>query len=534
MSEASGIESNAGLALQVLLVEDDRTDAMLHERYLRKAGEVVHRVVAVTHAASLKAALAALDALHAFDVVVLDLNLPDCRGLDCVRELRNWHPDVALVILTGDDDVAQAVRAVGEGAHDYLIKGRISPDVLGRSLMYAGLRLSSEQALRQSREEHRALFEGNPVPVLVYDRETLRFLAVNRAAARQYGWSRDEFRAIGLPDLWPPDEPREPQDAREAVGGVFRHRMRNGEVRHMKISAHLLTFRGRSACLLLCDDVTVHQATLDALQRSERRFRDLFEQSLGLICEHDLDGVIAALNPAAAAALGRRVEDVAGRRLHDIVPPPFRAHVDLYLATIAREGHYEGLMTVVRADGKWRAWRCRNRLQRDEAGRALVVGHAQDVTEEMQREEELRDQSLTDPLTGARNRRYLDWLAASGHLDNWGCLVVDIDRFKQINDTQGHARGDEILRTVATFLTEHVRQQDVVVRTGGDEFLVLLANDSAPQTATMAERLQREAVALPCAVTIGAARREGNEPLKETLARADAALYASRARSRGS
>ena len=149
---------------------------------------------------------------------------------------------------------------------------------------------------------------------------------------------------------------------------------------------------------------------VEALKASEHRYRELFEVSLGLICEHTLDGTLLAVNPAAAEALGYEPAELVGMRLSELVPERFGNQIPLYLDTVSRLGQFTGTMTVQRRDGQWRAWRFHNRLYAEGNASPIVVGHAQDVTDEVRHEQELHNASLTDPLTGARNRRYLDFL----------------------------------------------------------------------------------------------------------------------------
>jgi diguanylate cyclase (GGDEF)-like protein/PAS domain S-box-containing protein len=526
---------------QVLLVEDNSSDAFLHSRLLLKAGEALGQRFDVVHADSMAAALARLaEAQGRIDVVLLDLGLPDGDGLGSVGVLRAAYPDVAVVILTGHEDVQVALDAVAHGAQDFLVKGGIKPDALGRALNYALVRRDLERAQRYSAAEHRALFDCNPQPLWVYDMDTLEILQVNGAAQRQYGWSREEFLQLTLPDLFQPeDRPGLPQllaqrHAQPDTEEVLWHCTRDGRLIQTRCNTQRLEFRGRAACLVLATDITESQRLLQHLAASEQRFRDLFERSLGLICEHALDGTLLALNPAAANALGYTAAELVGRHMRELVPERFRADLENYLAGIAAHGTFNGVFTVVRSDGQWRAWRFHNRLCLEPGRPPFVIGHAQDVTEEMQREESLRDASLTDPLPQARNRRYLEQLDRKGSLSDWGCVVVDLDHFKQINDTQGHARGDEVLVGVAAFLRSHARRDDIVARTGGDEFLLLLCNESAAMAPALAERLQAAArTEAPCGLSLGAAVRRDGETLDATIARADEALYRARRGRRG-
>lgn len=136
-----------GGPLQVLLVEDDDGDALLVEELLTEA----HLTLDLTRAWSLEAALDALTV--PVDCVLLDLGLPDATGLDALLRLRQ-SCDAAVVVLTGLDDIDRGVEAVAAGAQDYLVKGRVEGEALGRALRYAVERRRAER--ERSREEDAA------------------------------------------------------------------------------------------------------------------------------------------------------------------------------------------------------------------------------------------------------------------------------------------------------------------------------------------------------------------------------------------
>jgi two-component system cell cycle response regulator len=143
--------------------------------------------------------------------------------------------------------------------------------------------------------------------------------------------------------------------------------------------------------------------------------------------------------------------------------------------------------------------------------------------------------AVTDQLTGLRNRRYV-----RRHLDSLlrteeaAVLILDIDKFKSINDSYGHNVGDAALKDVAERLREQLRAADVVARYGGEEFLAVLTGAEAPEAMLVAERL-REAVAsapviaeghrVPVTISIGVAVGLPGTPAEKLIGAADAALY---------
>jgi two-component system, cell cycle sensor histidine kinase and response regulator CckA len=134
-------------------------------------------------ACSLTNALAMLEA-ESYDAVLLDLGLPDSQGMETLRRVKEKVPATAIVVLTGQDDEEAGMMAVGRGAQDYLVKIKVSPEMLVRSLRYAIMRMRVEKSLRDSQEELSAIFEASPVSILLVDRE-YRVRKVNRHALRE-------------------------------------------------------------------------------------------------------------------------------------------------------------------------------------------------------------------------------------------------------------------------------------------------------------------------------------------------------------
>jgi diguanylate cyclase (GGDEF)-like protein len=175
------------------------------------------------------------------------------------------------------------------------------------------------------------------------------------------------------------------------------------------------------------------------------------------------------------------------------------------------------------------------RVRDPRSGEVLYHGVIVDITERKLFEQQLRELSNRDPLTGCFNRRYLSELEPRLVADDvpWGAIVVDVDHFKRYNDEHGHQAGDEALVAVSHFLLRETRAHDVVLRLGGDEFLVLLLGDQAESTAAIAARLREPseaAAAVP--FSLGWAVRRPGESIERTIQRADHRMIEVRAQER--
>jgi diguanylate cyclase (GGDEF)-like protein/PAS domain S-box-containing protein len=274
-------------------------------------------------------------------------------------------------------------------------------------------------------------------------------------------------------------------------------------------------------------DVTERKTALLALELSERRYRKLFQYSLGLICTHDLEGEVLSVNPAAAASIGYEIGEMIGHNLKQFMQPLRHVSMDAYLHRIKADLSATGILELVAKDGSLRYWRYQNILD-EEGGEPYILGHAQDVTEQRRYEHTLIEWSTRDPLTHAMNRRYLSRLEQRS-VENgpWACIVVDLDHFKAINDTQGHAKGDEVLVAVAQQLRDCAGPDDVVVRMGGDEFLIVV--DRATALDDVLECLGDALETSEWSLSLGSAVWLPGDSVDQVIARADDQLYEHRA-----
>jgi len=182
------------------------------------------------------------------------------------------------------------------------------------------------------------------------------------------------------------------------------------------------------------------------------------------------------------------------------------------------------------------------------AALALLAAHrfyflnrklTQEISARESLEEELRMLATTDPLSGLANRRHLHDRAAAElarsrrHRHDLCLIVLDLDRFKEINDTWGHAFGDQCIRAVAGACQSVLRDIDLAARFGGDEFVIMLPETDAPSARKVADRLQntvgtlvKEPDGTPLSVSVGLGfLDEGDRSIDDIIARADADMY---------
>jgi diguanylate cyclase (GGDEF)-like protein len=239
----------------------------------------------------------------------------------------------------------------------------------------------------------------------------------------------------------------------------------------------------------------------------------------------DLDDPIRGRQPTPAEIadrIGRRARDVYG--LGVVLAAPLTTGAEVVGAIVLSR----------RVGSTW-----------PQSTRRILNGAAVEASAALARTVSHRDAEAaasTDPLTGLPNRRYFDefvgLLAQRRRAgDAVGVLMVDIDKFKALNDTYGHATGDEVLRGVASAIVSAVREDDVPARFGGEEFVVLLRNPGPGVAVEVGERIRaavggldfRELGVPPVSVSVGVAVANGpDESIEELLRIADQNLYSAK------
>ena len=271
-------------------------------------------------------------------------------------------------------------------------------------------------------------------------------------------------------------------------------------------------------------------------RRSDTRARRFFDLSHDLLCTFDAGGRAVEVNSAWKNCLGYSAEELYGESLLRLVHPEERERTVAASRALFEEGREDvDFENRYRAkDGSWHWLRWSASLSRDES---LIYGRATDVTRlkriEAEREallEEVEELARSDALTGLPNRRALDEtlpreMVRARRSGTSLCLaILDIDRFKAYNDSHGHLVGDILLRDCAAAWDAELRGEDLLVRFGGEEFLVVLPNCEPGDATEIVERLR---AAMPDRQTCsaGLVRWDGVESTEELLGRADTALY---------
>jgi diguanylate cyclase (GGDEF)-like protein/PAS domain S-box-containing protein len=253
--------------------------------------------------------------------------------------------------------------------------------------------------------------------------------------------------------------------------------------------------------LCVARDVTAERRAERAQREAEERFRAAFDRAPIGMAIVGLDGRFAEVNDALAQILGRPRSDIERTPPGELLDPADRARAAAEIIPILRGecDAYAGEFRLLHGQGNVVWANVHVAVVRDGDGRPRhLLGQLQDITERKRYEERLRHLADHDPLTGLLNRRSFE-RALERHVTSirrYGAagalLVIDLDGFKHVNDTLGHAAGDELLVSCAQALRGRLRGSDVLSRLGGDEFAVLLPRGGEEDAVATADALVSE------------------------------------------
>ncbi len=275
----------------------------------------------------------------------------------------------------------------------------------------------------------------------------------------------------------------------------------NGSINEV-VAVPLPKHDGLPEALVLVRDVTESRLREQLLQDAKERFARLFSEAPNGVGVMTTSGVITHVNPALCAMMGRRAEDLVGRSA-DALGGGVKQLKDFLEALLSSPtGRYSQETRMRHTDGHLVDVAFDSILLRGVGGSPdEVLLNAVDVSERRRYEAQLAHLADHDPLTGLANRRRFD-AELEAHLErcvrygpSGAVLMLDLDHFKEVNDTLGHGAGDQLIVSVAEILRLRLRKSDVVARLGGDEFAILLPNAdraSAERVAADVVRLVRE------------------------------------------
>jgi len=293
------------------------------------------------------------------------------------------------------------------------------------------------------------------------------------------------------------------------------------------------------------ENITERKRAEKALRESEERFRNILENAPIGMSVMSLEGRFMLVNSSLCELVGYEKEELEKLTLEEITHPedqePNLVHLQRLLdGSIASHGVEK---RYIRKDRQIVWAQLTSSVIRDSDGvPQYLIAQIEDISERRRNEEQIHLMAYYDVLTGLPNRRLLlDRLnqaiaQARRHQRPMALMFMDLDNFKQVNDTFGHDIGDELLKVVAVRLQACVRGMDTVCRQGGDEFIIVLTEIAHPQDVTVVAKkiievisepisLQENELHITTSIGIAIYPSSGADDEKELLKKADSALY---------
>jgi diguanylate cyclase (GGDEF)-like protein/PAS domain S-box-containing protein len=328
-------------------------------------------------------------------------------------------------------------------------------------------------------------FESSPVPMWICDMQTLAFLAVNNAAVARYGFSREEFLAMDLTQIRPIEDVPALREAlrlnpNTARSIVSRHRTKSGRLLRVMISSNEVQYAGRHARLVFAIDTTA-QALAEEQLRENQAALELAQKVAHLgSYVYDYASGRTTWSDELYRTLGTTRENCSADALWSFDHPEDRMRVREAIARARDERlEYDIDHRIVRPDGTVRYVQERGYSTYDDSGKPLRnFGTVLDITDRKSAETALSHLAYHDQLTSLDNRAglvdRLGRILKERHAAGLTALFfLDLDRFKSVNDTLGHAVGDSLILEVARRLQRQLRTDELLARSGGDEFVVV-------------------------------------------------------------
>lgn len=264
----------------ILIIEDNLGDFILIEEYLNENILSPKTVRAETFQAA-KQLLE--DQNVVFDVIFLDLSLPDVSGEELIIGVLNLAKGIPVIALTGFSDLDFSIKSLGLGISDYLLKDDLTPIILYKSIIYSIQRGRQIDQIQKSEKRYSDLFQLSPLPMWVYDLETLYFLSINQAAINHYGYTEAEFLSMSILEIRLKEDHEEVlkavnntrQGIKFSPRSVFRHVKKNGEIIFVEATINPINFNGRNAILVLVNDITERSKYVDTIEKQNQTFREI-------------------------------------------------------------------------------------------------------------------------------------------------------------------------------------------------------------------------------------------------------------------
>ncbi len=531
------------MAINIMVVEDTGIVALDIKQCLLSLGYQVPAVVSSGEEAVDKAVE------HAPDLVLMDIMLKgDMDGIEAAAEIRS-RLNIPIIYLTAYSDRETLKKAKITEPFGYIIKP-FEERALHTTIEMALYKSDMDKKLRENEEWLLTTLTSIGDAVIATDKEGF-VTFMNPIAQNLTGWQQEEAKGKPLAEVFNiinedtgirVENPVVKVLRTGTIVGLANHTLlvrRDGKKIPIDDSAApIKDDKGNiNGVVMVFHDITERRQAEEALRNKEQQLRLVTDNMLDVISQVDLEGNILYSSPSAKTQLGYGPNEHIGTSIFEPVHPDDRQRVlATFNKSVATASPGKTEYRYKQADGGYQWLETVGNPVIDKDGKVTsVVLNTRDVSERKQMEEQLQYISLHDTLTGLYNRNYfereLDMLEkdCQGPV---GVILCDLDGLKLINDTMGHAAGDQLLINAAKVLKETVPEAVATARVGGDEFALMLLTNEEDKVANAAQRI-REAIdtynashmELPLSISIGYALSSDGAFIRHAFTTADDNMY---------
>ena len=424
------------------------------------------------------------------DLILMACVMPIIDGFTACSRLQQLPggSTTPVIMITGLEDANAVDLAFASGTTDYITKP-INWAVLRQRVRRLTRARRTEVSLDQSEAFAQSIISNALDGIITLDSLGL-IKSFNPAAEIIFGYSSQEAIGKNIDCVMPSFSERYQiffsglQSGSEYnTGSILEAAGINnkGSVINLELTLSRFTVHQQNFCIVILRDVTHRKLVEEELWESREKYRTLTENTFDLISELATDGNYLYLTPNFKEVLGYNTSELLGKTFIDFIHPEDRpAVITGFKRAIENRASEQIVFRFLHKNGELRWFESTAKTYRTKTGETRGVFVSRDITERQRYEETIIHQAFHDALTDLPNRLlFKDRLSlAIAHARRnklmLAVLLLDLDRFKLINDTLGHAVGDELLQLIAERLTNSLREDDTVARQGGDEFLLLL------------------------------------------------------------
>jgi PAS domain S-box-containing protein len=267
-------------AFNILIIEDNPGDLALVEDFLFEQIECPQ----ISLAKDFRGAREILtDNNNKFNIILLDLSLPDKTGEALILGIIELSKNTPVIVLTGYTDFSFGIRSLSLGVSDYILKDELTSISLYKSIIYNCERKKNIFELKQSEQKYSELFNLSPLPMYVFELGSLRFLDVNDAFIKGYGYTREEILLMNLREIRPAEEIpafelsllNDSPDKKNERLGIFKHKKKSGDIIYVDIQSNFIQYKGKSAKVTIANDVTERLNYIKAIEEQNEKLREI-------------------------------------------------------------------------------------------------------------------------------------------------------------------------------------------------------------------------------------------------------------------